>query len=248
MAQAGRIVQLPLHNPNPLAADRAEGLKIGATPGTGRTSKTRRSPSSQTGRSKERPSPLPDLLPETKKDSKKAPSHRAPPAEPEWDSQKALPPPPAAPSDGSDKAELLLQELANTLSRSDQPLDAQVQTVLTKVSIKPPDPSQQMQSANSRLKNAREHLINQKRPSRTSIAIGVHFLPRRSRDGRHTRPSLPKRTKSCKKRSMLPQWPSRMPQGFLRNLSRSPRSPRLQGDHPQEISDDELLSEAIRLQ
>ena len=37
-----------------------------------------------------------------------------------------------------------------------------IRNVLSKVSIKPPDPSQQMQSANSRLKNAREHLQREK--------------------------------------------------------------------------------------
>ena len=88
----------------------------------------------------------------------KQPAHPVPATEPDWDPQKALPAPPSAPAGSTDKAELLLQELANTLNRSDQPLDARVQNILSKVSIKPPDPSQQMQSANSRLKNARENL------------------------------------------------------------------------------------------
>ena len=84
--------------------------------------------------------------------------HQAPQSEPEWNSQKALPAPPSAATSTPDKAEMLLQELASSLSHSEQPLDSRVQNVLAKIALKPSDPSQQMQSANSRLKNARENL------------------------------------------------------------------------------------------
>lgn len=53
---------------------------------------------------------------------------------------------------------MLLQELANTLKKSDTPLDSEVQTILSKVNLKPVDPSKQMHSATSRLDNARRDL------------------------------------------------------------------------------------------
>lgn len=89
-----------------------------------------------------------------------------PPPEPEWDSQ-AHASAPATSSSASDKAELLLQELANTLKKSETPLDTDVQNILSKVNIKPVDPSKQMHSATSRLDNARKELQKAKEAKKT---------------------------------------------------------------------------------
>ena len=74
-----------------------------------------------------------------------------------WDSN-AVPTAPGTSGSANDKAELLLQELANTLKKSDTPLDTEVQNILSKVNVKPVDPSKQMHSATSRLDNARRDL------------------------------------------------------------------------------------------
>eukprot|EP00435_Cladocopium_sp_Y103_P074421 s70_g48.t1 len=80
-----------------------------------------------------------------------------PDPEPEWDSQVDQERTSATDAQ-TEKAEMLLQELAQAVQKSEQPLDTQVQTVLSKVNIKPPDPSKQMHSATSRLDNARLEL------------------------------------------------------------------------------------------
>ena len=89
-----------------------------------------------------------------------------PPPEPEWNSQ-ALASAPATSGAVNDKAELLLQELATTLKKSDTPLDSEVQNILSKVNIKPVDPSKQMHSATSRLDNARKELQKAKDARKT---------------------------------------------------------------------------------
>ena len=102
--------------------------------------------------------------PKGKKPAKQTTGPQLPPPEPEWDSQASAP---ATSGAVNDKAELLLQELATTLKKSDTPLDSEVQNILAKVSIKPVDPSKQMHSATSRLDNARKELQKAKDARKT---------------------------------------------------------------------------------